>query len=106
MAALIQNVTEAIRANHRARVNVDAIPDLRTGVDDHVWEKSRPFANHTIGADMVAAPEDRIGPDSRPVADRAERPDVRAGVDAGARINHSRRMNTRSKARRRKEQPQ
>src|SRR5258706_15921883 len=53
--ALVEHVAKSIRADHRTRVDADAIAKLRPRIKCDVWKKINFLAELAIGADMIAA---------------------------------------------------
>ena len=94
MAAFIKNVTVAIRANDRASVNGDALPDLALGIDDDVRKQANVVTKLAIAADVIAAQQRGTRADFHARADDAIGPDVRGGVNLRRGGNGRTRMNT------------
>src|ERR1019366_3495848 len=89
----VLHVTEAVRTNHRAGVNADALADFRAWINGDVWKQVHLLAEPGVVPDEVAALQDRPRADFHAFADDTMRPDVRAGVNLCARRNDRRGMN-------------
>src|SRR6185437_12652686 len=71
MPALTENVAEAIRADHRSRMNFNAIPQMNFGIERYARMKAAVFA------------------DSRIAAYKTERLDPRRSANFRALLNHN-----------------
>ncbi len=93
VAALVEHVAVAVRADDRAGVDADTMTDLRPRINHDVWEQAHVLANLTVPADMVAAHEHGTRAEPHARAQHAIRPDARRGINLRRGINHRARMN-------------
>src|SRR6185369_763039 len=89
----VANVAEAVAAEHRPRMNDDAVPNARAGVDGYVRIDLAIFTDHNASSDHAPAADPGALTRFCPVAyegpgiDRGSRPDLRRGQHESARVN-------------------
>ena len=81
MAALVEHIAVAVRADDRAGVDGNAMPDLAFGINHHVRKQADIVAQLAVAADMIAAQERGARADFYARADHAVRSDMRGGIN-------------------------
>ena len=105
MAALVENIAVAVRADDRAGVDADAVSDLRPRINDNVGEQANVVTNLAVAADVVATHEHRPGAKPCACAHHATRSDMRRWINLRrtgndrARMDAGRRLIRREKER-------
>src|SRR5881397_2379641 len=95
--ALVEDVSEAVRADDRTGMNADPRADLRAGAERHAREQADVLAHLAIGPDVIAGFEQAARADLRALVDHAQRTDVRRRVHLGGRRDDGGRMDPRRK---------
>ena len=71
VAALVQHVTEAVRADDGAGMDGDAMAELRSPIQDDIREQADVVAKLAVGPQIIAAHEDGAGAQPHPGAQDA-----------------------------------
>ena len=89
---LVEHIAEAIRTNHRARMNTHTPPQRTAWVERHIRIKPAPITHDTVLRDEIATNEDRLSPDPDPFTDDALRPYMRRRIHLCRSCHHRRHM--------------
>src|SRR4030095_513326 len=65
---LVEDITEAVRANDRARVDADTFANLRARIQRDVWEEMRLLVQMAIVPDVIAAFQNNLRSQRGPFA--------------------------------------
>ncbi len=96
MGPSVERVTEAVRAQHRPRVDDDTVADAdalehhHPGVQVHVLAEHRAAPDEGERPDTTARADDRLLLHDRERADRCRRVDARPAGHAGRRVHAGR----------------
>src|SRR5258708_2255094 len=93
VAAIAVDVTEAVRANHRSRVNLDTIADSSACVHGHAGIQAAIFTNPASRADDAMRTDLRPFPDMRIFANHRVRADAYIFSDVRQRSDDCSRVN-------------
>src|SRR5579871_1796876 len=93
VAAFVEHVAVAIRANDGASMDSDAMANLGLRVDDDIGEQTCVVANLAVVTDVIPAQKCGTRAQSHTGADHAVRPDMRRGINLGRVGDDRARMN-------------